>query len=265
IEGGLDLVSPGIRLTKLKLGLVGKDITPIAVYNINSFYESKSSQSELEDLNKIDIETLTLEQYPALNRNKSQVGVRRPGIGKDIVFEIKSQLLRELRKNTFSGGKTGDSMEYELVSNKIQIEELSMVKLNARCSAMWKNELPPKEKDPGSFVLPCIIGNTMVSNALADLRASISVMPFSMFKRIGLGNPILVNMDNNPFPNYEAPGDNPPSPNKSQNIIWNPVEEFQDSDDNLRSIYKEVEFEVSSIRFHVVARFCLGVTTLVMP
>nr|GEW45381.1 hypothetical protein [Tanacetum cinerariifolium] len=31
------------------------------------------------------------------------------------------------------------------------------------------------------------------------------------------------------------------------------------------SRYKEVEFEVSLTRFHVVARFCLGVTTLVTP
>nr|GEV00321.1 hypothetical protein [Tanacetum cinerariifolium] len=68
-----------------------------------------------------------------------------------------------------------------------------MVKLNARCSAMLQNELPPKEKDPRSFVLPCIIGNTTVRNALADLGASISVMPFSMFKRLGLGNSRPVN------------------------------------------------------------------------
>ncbi|GKE69951.1 hypothetical protein Tco_1528023, partial [Tanacetum coccineum] len=85
-----------------------KDITPIAVHNIYSFYESESS----EDLNEIDIETLTPEQYLALKRNNSQVGVKRPGIEKNIIFEIKSQLLRELRKNTFSGGKTEDVMEH---------------------------------------------------------------------------------------------------------------------------------------------------------
>ncbi|GJV34893.1 putative reverse transcriptase domain-containing protein [Tanacetum coccineum] len=51
-----------------------------------------------------------------------------------------------------------------------------------------------KKKDPGSFVLPCVIDNTTVSNALADLGASISIMPFFMFKRLGLGNPRLVNM-----------------------------------------------------------------------
>ncbi|GJY96236.1 putative reverse transcriptase domain-containing protein [Tanacetum coccineum] len=69
-----------------------------------------------------------------------------------------------------------------------------MVKLNARCSVVLQNELPPKEKDPGSFILPCIISNTTVYNALADLGESISVMSFSMFKRLGLGNPRPVNM-----------------------------------------------------------------------
>ncbi|GKF08362.1 retrovirus-related pol polyprotein from transposon TNT 1-94, partial [Tanacetum coccineum] len=69
-----------------------------------------------------------------------------------------------------------------------------MVKLNARCSAVLQNELLPKEKDPGSYVLPCIIGNTTVSNAFADLGASVSVILFSMFKRLGLGNPRPVNM-----------------------------------------------------------------------
>nr|GEW46717.1 hypothetical protein [Tanacetum cinerariifolium] len=90
-----------------------KDITPIAVHNIYSFYEYESLESESEDLNVIDIEMLTLEKCMALNRNNSQVGVKRPEIEKNMVFEIKSQLLRELRKNTFYGGKTEDAMEHE--------------------------------------------------------------------------------------------------------------------------------------------------------
>ncbi|GKF62250.1 retrovirus-related pol polyprotein from transposon TNT 1-94, partial [Tanacetum coccineum] len=69
-----------------------------------------------------------------------------------------------------------------------------MVKLNARCSDVLQNELSPKEKDPGSFILPCAIGRTTLSNALADLGASISIMPFSLFKRLGLGNPKPINM-----------------------------------------------------------------------
>ncbi|GJZ25143.1 hypothetical protein Tco_0562602 [Tanacetum coccineum] len=90
-----------------------KDITPIAVHNMYSFYESESSESESADLNEIDIETLMLEQYLAQNRNNSQVRVKRHGIEKNIVLEIKSQLLRELRENTFFGGNTEDATEHD--------------------------------------------------------------------------------------------------------------------------------------------------------
>lgn len=61
------------------------------------------------------------------------------------------------------------------------------IKLNTRCSAVVQNKLPPKEKDPWSFILLYIIGNLCVSNALANLGASISIMPFSMCKRLNLG------------------------------------------------------------------------------
>ncbi|GJV82195.1 retrovirus-related pol polyprotein from transposon TNT 1-94 [Tanacetum coccineum] len=82
----------------------------------------------------------------------------------------------------------------QLVSERTKLEEVSLVKLNSRCSTVLQNELPPKEKDPRSFILPCIIVNTTVSNALADLGVSISVMPFSMFKRFGLGTPKPINI-----------------------------------------------------------------------
>nr|GEU30974.1 hypothetical protein [Tanacetum cinerariifolium] len=42
--------------------------------------------------------------------------------------------------------------------------------------------------------MPCAIGTTTVINALADLGESISIMPFSLFKRLGLGNPKQINM-----------------------------------------------------------------------
>ncbi|GJS37554.1 hypothetical protein Tco_0535936 [Tanacetum coccineum] len=39
------------------------------------------------------------------------------------------------------------------------------------------NSLPRKEKDPESFTLPCNINNVCFKNALADLGASVSVIP----------------------------------------------------------------------------------------
>nr|GEV42702.1 hypothetical protein [Tanacetum cinerariifolium] len=46
---------------------------------------------------------------------------------------------------------------------------------------------PQKEKYPVSFTLPCYINNVCFDKALADLGASVSVMPFSTYTNPGLG------------------------------------------------------------------------------
>ncbi|GJT20797.1 hypothetical protein Tco_0890734, partial [Tanacetum coccineum] len=46
-------------------------------------------------------------------------------------------------------------------------------------------QLPPKELNPGSFTLPCTIGNLNLY-AMADLRASVNVMPKSIFEHLKL-------------------------------------------------------------------------------
>ncbi|GJR38677.1 hypothetical protein Tco_1214361 [Tanacetum coccineum] len=47
--------------------------------------------------------------------------------------------------------------------------------------------MPQKEKDPGSFTLPCYINNICLDNARVDLGASVSVMPFLTYLNLGLG------------------------------------------------------------------------------
>ncbi|GKF44167.1 hypothetical protein Tco_0130719, partial [Tanacetum coccineum] len=44
-----------------------------------------------------------------------------------------------------------------------------------------------KEKDPGSFTLPYFINNVCFDNALADLGASVSIMPLSAYLNLRLG------------------------------------------------------------------------------
>ncbi|GJY38616.1 putative reverse transcriptase domain-containing protein [Tanacetum coccineum] len=51
----------------------------------------------------------------------------------------------------------------------------------------YDHTLPQKEKDPGSFTLPCFIHNVCFDKALVDLGASVSVMPFSTYTNLGLG------------------------------------------------------------------------------
>ncbi|GJZ22773.1 hypothetical protein Tco_0559812 [Tanacetum coccineum] len=49
------------------------------------------------------------------------------------------------------------------------------------------NSIPQKEKDLGSFTLPCFINNVCFDNALVDLGTSVSVMPLSTYLNLGLG------------------------------------------------------------------------------
>ncbi|GJV49817.1 hypothetical protein Tco_1440029 [Tanacetum coccineum] len=50
------------------------------------------------------------------------------------------------------------------------------------------NVIPQKEKDPGSFTLPCFINNVCFSsNDVVNLRASIRVMPLFTYLNLGLG------------------------------------------------------------------------------
>ncbi|GJS64136.1 DNA-directed DNA polymerase [Tanacetum coccineum] len=73
------------------------------------------------------------------------------------------------------------------LTNKARLEEACKIIMNERCSTVLLNKLPSKEKDPGSFTIPYDIGQLHINNALADLGASISLMPYTMYKKLGLG------------------------------------------------------------------------------
>ncbi|GKA62033.1 hypothetical protein Tco_0761552 [Tanacetum coccineum] len=70
----------------------------------------------------------------------------------------------------------------DLLLHKDKLEKAaSSVKLSEECFAIIQRSLPQKEGDPGSFTLPCLIKPLAVKNALADLGASINLMPHSLF------------------------------------------------------------------------------------
>nr|XP_017250814.1 PREDICTED: uncharacterized protein LOC108221447 [Daucus carota subsp. sativus] len=75
----------------------------------------------------------------------------------------------------------------EMLSRKRKLEDVETITLNAECSAVIQKSIPQKLKDPGSFSLPCTIGKMENIKALCDLGASVSLMPYSICKRLGLG------------------------------------------------------------------------------
>ncbi|GJV44313.1 reverse transcriptase domain-containing protein [Tanacetum coccineum] len=74
----------------------------------------------------------------------------------------------------------------ELISNKHKIEQISATFLSDESSAMIQNKVPPKLGDLGSFLIPCSFKKTFSCNALADLGASINLMPYSLYAKLSL-------------------------------------------------------------------------------
>nr|GEW96667.1 reverse transcriptase domain-containing protein [Tanacetum cinerariifolium] len=73
-----------------------------------------------------------------------------------------------------------------LLTNKDKLFELAKVPLNENCSAMLLKKLPEKLGDPVKFLIPCNFLGMDVCHALADLGASINLMPLSIWKKLSL-------------------------------------------------------------------------------
>nr|GEU95004.1 hypothetical protein [Tanacetum cinerariifolium] len=74
----------------------------------------------------------------------------------------------------------------DLLTNKAKFKETSKDTLNERCLVILLNKIHLKEKDSGSFTIPCAIGRMGIDRALADLGVSINLMPYSMLLRLEL-------------------------------------------------------------------------------
>ncbi|GJU49695.1 reverse transcriptase domain-containing protein [Tanacetum coccineum] len=74
----------------------------------------------------------------------------------------------------------------KMLNNKDKLIELTKTPLNENCSAVVLKKLPEKLGDPGRFLIPCDFSEFDNCLALADLGASINLMPLSIWKKLGL-------------------------------------------------------------------------------
>nr|GFA79068.1 DNA-directed DNA polymerase [Tanacetum cinerariifolium] len=68
----------------------------------------------------------------------------------------------------------------------IKLCEMARTPLNEHCSAVLLKKLPKKLEDPGKFLIPYDFPGMAECLALADLGASINLMPFSVWKTLSL-------------------------------------------------------------------------------
>ncbi|KAG9458288.1 hypothetical protein H6P81_002796 [Aristolochia fimbriata] len=104
-------------------------------------------------------------------------------------LQIKIPLIEAVRQMPLYG-----KFLKEVISRKRKMEEKGTVLLNENCSAILRNELPTKLKDPGSFTIPCEISSNKFVNALHDLGASVNLMSLSLCRhgRVDKNLPIIL-------------------------------------------------------------------------
>ncbi|XP_056688382.1 uncharacterized protein [Spinacia oleracea] len=82
----------------------------------------------------------------------------------------------------------------EILSGKRDCDVKKTVNLTENGSAIILNQMPPKLKDPGSFSIPCAIKTLEIGNSLCDLGASVSLMQYSVFTKLDIGELVPTNI-----------------------------------------------------------------------
>nr|GEY62426.1 reverse transcriptase domain-containing protein [Tanacetum cinerariifolium] len=73
-----------------------------------------------------------------------------------------------------------------LIGNKEKLSEIARTLLNEHCYPVLLKKLPEKFRDPGKFLIPCDFPRMAECLALADLGASVNLMPFSVWEKLSL-------------------------------------------------------------------------------
>ncbi|XP_076959514.1 uncharacterized protein LOC143635613 [Bidens hawaiensis] len=75
----------------------------------------------------------------------------------------------------------------DLLKRKDRLGEVSSIPLSGDCSAVVLNRVPKKLSDLGVFTIPCMLGSDIMSQALANLDASINLTTYLLYENLYLG------------------------------------------------------------------------------
>ncbi|XP_065617702.1 uncharacterized protein LOC136062520 [Quercus suber] len=142
--------------------------------------QDEAVDNEESKMKEVESEMKEVEQAEKTKEDESASKSKK---SREVTFETYSPsiydppipFLQRLRKNN------------DIISKKQKLKEHETVMLIEESSAILQKKLPPKLKDPGSFTIPCTIGKSYFDKALCDLGASINLMPFSVFRKLSLG------------------------------------------------------------------------------
>ncbi|XP_021720046.1 uncharacterized protein LOC110687730 [Chenopodium quinoa] len=126
--------------------------------------KEKEGEEEMSDDKKVEEEKVD-EKEKSMEKKKT----------KDVVTSSTSSEARNLH---------GPFLK-DILTNKRKLND-ELITLPHQVSALVQHKIPKKQKDPGSFTLPVKIGNMEARGALADLGASVSLIPLSIAQKLNI-------------------------------------------------------------------------------
>nr|GEU87342.1 reverse transcriptase domain-containing protein [Tanacetum cinerariifolium] len=145
-----------------------------------------------EDLKGITTRSGTAYQGPMIPTTSSSVVERETEATKDTMHSTNNGSIKDDLNFNISFVddlilmlKFGPSIK-SLLTNKDKLCELARTPLNEHCSAVLLKQLPEKLGDPDKFLIPCDFPGMAEFLALADLGASINLMPLSLWNKLSL-------------------------------------------------------------------------------
>ncbi|GJS16221.1 reverse transcriptase domain-containing protein [Tanacetum coccineum] len=128
---------------------------------------------------KDKVQTTSSESTAHVQPSVVQIPIPEPEVAPKLHFDISfADALLHMPKfaSTFKS----------LLSNKEKLFELANTPLNGNCLAVLLKQLPEKFGEPGKFLIPCDFSELDECLALADLGASINLMPLFVWKKLSL-------------------------------------------------------------------------------
>ncbi|CAM8923524.1 unnamed protein product [Rhodiola kirilowii] len=107
---------------------------------------------------------------------------------KQLVDKIRTLYITMPLTNAITQIPTYAKFMKEILTGKRKIDGTEIVALTEECSAAMHQPMSLKLQDSGSFSIPSDIGGITIHHALCDLGASVSIMPYSLYAKLKLGD-----------------------------------------------------------------------------
>jgi len=190
-----------------------ENVSVIMLRSGKEFEEKRSKQIEMEEEEEIETELSTKKEHPPPPQTKTSTNTPKvtphsmnssfktippfPMSSSRSKKEDKEKEILEVVKKVELNIPLLDAIkqipkyakflkELCTIKRAFKLKGHEMVSMGEVESAIVQKNMPLKQKDPGAFTIPCVIGNVGFKTALYNLGASISVMPKHVYDSLSL-------------------------------------------------------------------------------